>query len=214
MSSTQVAARERRQRLWNPAGGRRSSELEIVPQHAFRRRLLIVVENEQPEGSEMPVIPEDERRKLYTQAFSECLTIMREALGDAGIIIAKEVLALAERANAEPPMPKPIRIVDVLRAVSAFYSIPINDVLSSRKSAPLVRARQVTMYLARKLTLNSLSEIGRRIGQRDHTTVHHGIERLEYLMETDDQLEADVEHIRTTLKDQRFCQSPADPNQA
>ena len=58
------------------------------------------------------------------------------------------------------------------------------------------RPRQVAMYLCKQLTNRSLPEIGRRFGERDHTTVMHGVRQIEELMATDSQLADDVELLR------------------
>ena len=56
------------------------------------------------------------------------------------------------------------------------------------------------MYLAKALTLRSLPEIGRRFGGRDHTTIMHGVKRIEELMATDSQLSDDVVLLRRLLQ--------------
>src|SRR4051812_27944276 len=88
-----------------------------------RNRLWPTVIKLTPEAEEMPVITEDLRRELYTEAFQECLKIMREALGDAGMVIAREMVTKAEAEEAIPQDKKMVRIIDVLRAVAAYYSI-------------------------------------------------------------------------------------------
>lgn len=76
--------------------------------------------------------------------------------------------------------------------VSLHYRIPTQDMIGERRTKEIVRARQVAMCLARRLTLRSLTEIGRYFGGRDHTTVLHGankIERLAQFPEMRDELE-------------------------
>ena len=93
-----------------------------------------------------------------------------------------------------------IRIIDIQDAVSLHFGVK-RDVLLSRSSVRLlVRARQIGMYLARNMTGNSIPEIGRRFGDRDHTTVLHGCRRIERLLQTDAQLAADITAIREQLK--------------
>ena len=62
------------------------------------------------------------------------------------------------------------------------------------------RPRQMAMYLAKQLTSRSLPEIGRRFGGRDHTTVMHGVKRIEQLKETDSQIADDLEMLRRSLE--------------
>ena len=84
--------------------------------------------------------------------------------------------------------PLAIRIEDIQIAVCRHYRISRHDMISGRRTANIVFPRQVAYYLSKKLTLRSLPEIGRRFGGKDHTTVLHGIrkiEALEALMDTD-----------------------------
>jgi chromosomal replication initiator protein len=56
------------------------------------------------------------------------------------------------------------------------------------------------MYLAKQLTSRSLPEIGRRFGGRDHTTIMHGVKRIEELKGHDHQIAEDLELLRRTLE--------------
>ena len=72
--------------------------------------------------------------------------------------------------------------------------------LSSRRTANVVRPRQIAMYLAKTLTLRSLPEIGRRFGGRDHTTVLHAVRKIESLIGQDTSLAAEIEAIKGQLQ--------------
>jgi len=56
------------------------------------------------------------------------------------------------------------------------------------------------MWLSKHLTTRSLPEIGRRFGGRDHTTVMHGVRRIEELKASDSQLAEDIELLRRMLE--------------
>lgn len=76
------------------------------------------------------------------------------------------------------------------------YGVTRADLLSARRTADIVRPRQVAFYLAKKLTAKSLPQIGRAFGGRDHTTALHGIRKISELMTRDEvfaQLVADLE---------------------
>ncbi len=95
--------------------------------------------------------------------------------------------------ECEPLKPK---IEDIQRVVARQYNVSRSDLLSSRRTADVVRPRQVAMYLAKTLTLRSLPEIGRRFGGRDHTTVLHAVRKIEALVAKDVALSEEVEFIR------------------
>ena len=56
------------------------------------------------------------------------------------------------------------------------------------------------MYLAKHMTTRSLPDIGRRFGNRDHTTVMHGVRRIEELRVHDSQIADDLELLRRALE--------------
>jgi chromosomal replication initiator protein len=72
--------------------------------------------------------------------------------------------------------------------------------VSARRTKAIVRPRHVAMYLSRALTPRTLPEIGRRFGDRDHTTVLAAIRRIEGLMAQDEGIRDSVETLLRTLK--------------
>jgi chromosomal replication initiator protein len=97
--------------------------------------------------------------------------------------------------------PKRVRIEDIQRVVAHQYNVSRSDLLSSRRTANVVRPRQVAMYLAKILTLRSLPEIGRRFGGRDHTTVLHAVRKIEALANNDQALAEEIEALKRQLQD-------------
>jgi chromosomal replication initiator protein len=71
---------------------------------------------------------------------------------------------------------------------------------SARRARAVARPRQVAMYLAKQLTSRSLPEIGRKFGNRDHTTVMHAVARVAELMEQDSEFQERVELLRGMLE--------------
>lgn len=97
--------------------------------------------------------------------------------------------------------PKLIKIEDILRVVTKHYGVNRSDLLSARRNRSIVRPRQIGMFLAKQLTSRSLPEIGRRFGNRDHTTVLHAIRKIDQLMKEDNALREEVEMLKRLLKD-------------
>ena len=113
-------------------------------------------------------------------------------------------LEMAEREMRDlirPAEPKRVRIEDIQRIVARQYNVSRADLLSSRRTANVVRPRQVAMYLAKVLTLRSLPEIGRRFGGRDHTTVLHAVRKIETLAGNDTTLAEEIESLKRQLQD-------------
>jgi chromosomal replication initiator protein len=111
-------------------------------------------------------------------------------------------LEMAEREVRDlirPQEPRRIKIEEIQRIVARQYNVSRADLLSSRRTANVVRPRQVAMYLAKTLTLRSLPEIGRRFGGRDHTTVLHAVRKIENLVTNDAALAEEIEALKRQL---------------
>ena len=100
-----------------------------------------------------------------------------------------------------PQEPKRIKIEDIQRVVARHYNVSRADILSARRTATVVRPRQIAMYLSKLLTPRSLPEIGRRFGGRDHTTVLHAVRKIEEQATKDTTLAQEIELLRRLISD-------------
>ncbi len=104
--------------------------------------------------------------------------------------LLRDLLSVAERK---------VGIADIQKAVCEHYRLRLSDMHSARRARPLARPRQLAMYLCKVLTTHSLPEIGRGFGGRDHTTIIHGIRKIEELLEGDNQLQNDLLAVKRAL---------------
>ncbi len=95
--------------------------------------------------------------------------------------------------------PRRIKVEDILRIVSRHFAVSKADILSDRRHRSVVRPRQIGMYLAKQLTSRSLPEIGRRFGNRDHTTVLHAIRKIDREMGDNPHLKEEIEELKRQL---------------
>ncbi len=93
-----------------------------------------------------------------------------------------------------------ITIGEIQRGVAEHYAIKLSDLLSPRRARSVARPRQIAMFLAKDLTDKSLPEIGRKFGNRDHTTIMHGVKRVIQLCKDDPSIREDVEMLRRRLQ--------------
>ncbi|NSX53858.1 chromosomal replication initiator protein DnaA [Parasulfitobacter algicola] len=94
-----------------------------------------------------------------------------------------------------------VSVEEIQRKVSEHYNIRLSDMIGPKRVRTFARPRQVAMYLCKQLTRRSLPEIGRRFGGRDHTTIMHGVRRIEELITTDSQIADDLELLRRALEE-------------
>ncbi|MDF7674776.1 chromosomal replication initiator protein DnaA [Acetobacteraceae bacterium ESL0709] len=93
-----------------------------------------------------------------------------------------------------------VTIDEIQRKVAEHWNIRLTDMSSARRARAVARPRQVAMYLAKNLTSRSLPEIGRKFGNRDHTTVMHAVARVAELMEQDPSFAESVELLKRMLE--------------
>lgn len=119
------------------------------------------------------------------------------AIAPTGLTV--EIAESAIRDLVKNREPKRVKIEDIQRIVAKHYNVTRADILSLRRTATVVKPRQVAMFLSKSLTPRSLPEIGRRFGGRDHTTVLHAVRKIEGLVSQDHALAEEVELLKRML---------------
>lgn len=107
-------------------------------------------------------------------------------------------LASAEEALKDIIYPnKPIEITPtlIINVVAEHFGVKPEDITSKRRNSEFVQPRQVVMYLCNKYTHNSLANIGKTLGKKDHTTVIHGIKKVTAELEINEEFRNKVEII-------------------
>jgi chromosomal replication initiator protein len=125
------------------------------------------------------------RLVAYANLSNEPITI------DFAVATLGEVLRSAQRR---------ITIDEIQRAVSTHFEVKQIDLISERRAVAIARPRQIAMYLAKRLTTRSLPEIGRKFGNRDHSTVIHAVRRIEELRGKDVEIDGAVRALMRTLE--------------
>jgi chromosomal replication initiator protein len=153
----------------------------------FETRMAILIRKCKDRGHELP----EETAKLLAERIDTNIRELEGAvvkligyarLSSQGLSpeVARECLRdLFEQRNFQPT------IEDVLRVVTSHFSVKLADLQSRRRTAGIAYARQVGMYLARRVTALSLEEIGGYYGGRDHSTVLYAIQKIARLSKCD-----------------------------
>jgi chromosomal replication initiator protein len=93
-----------------------------------------------------------------------------------------------------------VTVEEIQRKVAEHYNIRLSDMIGPKRLRVIARPRQIAMYLAKQMTTRSLPDIGRRFGGRDHTTIMHGVRKVEELRTNDPQLAEDLDLLRRLLE--------------
>ncbi|WP_431307197.1 chromosomal replication initiator protein DnaA [Brevundimonas diminuta] len=117
-------------------------------------------------------------------------------LSSVSVDEASTLLGMAMRGGPE----RRITVDEIQKTVADHFNMKQADLLSERRTRSVARPRQIAMYLCKQHTTRSYPDIGRRFGGRDHTTVLHGVRKIEELMPQDDQIARDVEALTRKLR--------------
>ncbi|MBQ7539588.1 MAG: chromosomal replication initiator protein DnaA [Bacteroidaceae bacterium] len=89
---------------------------------------------------------------------------------------------------------------DVMQATAKYYGVKTKDLVSKARTAQIANARQVAMYLCKKHLEMAYTQIGKKFGKRDHSTVLHSCNQVTVRMSVDKVFRHEVEEIETSLK--------------
>lgn len=88
---------------------------------------------------------------------------------------------------------------DISKTIAEYYNVALVDLMGKRRHKELVYPRQILMYLLRREMGYSYPKIGRLVGGKDHTTVIHGVEKIEKKIQKDEILQRDIALIKEQL---------------
>ena len=118
----------------------------------------------------------------------------------------KEVtLELAEQALKDIISPDEKKVITpeyIISVVAEHYGVTPADLSGNKRNSKIVMPRQVSMYLCREIISTPLKNIGKALGNRDHTTVMHGIEKIENELQTDDNLKNTIDILKKKINPQ------------
>lgn len=94
---------------------------------------------------------------------------------------------------------KAVDTKQIINTVSTYYNLTADEICGKRRNKEIVRPRQIAMYLLRKENNMSYPSIGNYFGGRDHTTAMHACEKIEKLIERDEELSQEINFLRERL---------------
>lgn len=135
-------------------------------------------------------LPADARRVLAVAHRLSQRFGLRRPIGAAE---ARAFLGETPTADPSPPL------AEIVAVVARYYALPVRQLRSSSRKAPIVLARAVAIYFARQLTPLSYDEIGKYLGGRDHTTVLHNYRRIEKGLTRDRALRSAIDDLHRRI---------------
>jgi len=126
-------------------------------------------------------------------AFLQVLTFAQAAGQEYTVELAAQALG-----KAQPEKPQ-VTVRQILKAVSEHFDLSQNDLKGQRRLKEVVLPRQVAMYLLRHYTDTSLIGVGEVLGGRDHSTVLHGVDKIDAALPKNKKLQQDILQIKQEL---------------
>ena len=177
---------------------------------ADRALKIAVAENRLRAFAKMGIVTGEPAREVLEQLVDRTPGSVRELEGAVNTLAAAagsrlaslgvdEALTLLGSALRGGPERR-ITVDEIQKTVAEHFNMKQADLLSERRTRAIARPRQIAMYLCKQHTTRSYPDIGRRFGGRDHTTVLHGVRKIEELMPQDDQIARDVEALTRKLR--------------
>jgi len=187
-----------------------ASGLTCPVEQADRALKLAVARNRIEALTRLGVVSGEARAEVLEHLVDRTPGSMRELEGAVNTLAAvagarlsslsvDEVQALLGSALRGGPERR-ITVDEIQKTVADHFSLKQADLLSERRTRAVARPRQIAMWLCKQHTTRSYPDIGRRFGGRDHTTVLHGVRKIEELMAQDDQIARDVEALTRKLR--------------
>jgi chromosomal replication initiator protein len=130
-------------------------------------------------------------------ALNKVLAYSQLSGGEIGVDLVE--MALADLVG----MPDKLTLDEVIQATCDYYNVQMDDMLSASRKRTIAIPRHMVMYLARTETDASLPHIGNQLGNRDHTTIMYGYEKIASLAETDANTRRAIMEIKAALYESR-----------
>ena len=168
----------------------------------FETRIAILEKKMYSDGIELP-------REVVEFVAYNINTSIRELEGALISLLAqsslnkKEIdLDLAKKIikNFVKSVSREVSIDYIQKTVCEYFEVPLEKLKEKTRKRAIVQARQLSMFLAKNYTKNSLKVIGKHFGGRDHSTVIHSCQAIQNLLDTDPDFKDNVEDIQKKIQ--------------
>lgn len=182
VAETLAHVQQVRSRLRNPANAVPDLGIDLK-----RPRKVLITEHQ--EATIVPVMTREPRRSEPTiESLELAIREMRTKLR-----------AMVKNVDGAPK----VLVEEIQHIVASKYGLSRTDLVSQRRTAALVRARHIAIYLSKELTTNSYPRLGKLFGDRDHTTMLHAVRKVQGRRDADAQFDSEIEEIVTVLRADR-----------
>ncbi len=165
-------------------------------------RIAILLKKSEAEGVDLPYEVAEyiaKRIRSNIRELEGCLIRLCAVSSITGSPITVETAKGVIKRLFPNSMEEEISIDRIIHVVGEHFSVKPTEIRSRKRSKNIVVARQVAMYLSRKLTTHSLPEIGEKFGGKDHTSVIYATKKVEKMLKESEQMRATVKKIEERM---------------
>ncbi|WP_421784740.1 chromosomal replication initiator protein DnaA [Hyphobacterium sp.] len=150
-------------------------------------------------------VPETVRDFLaarMTASARELEGVLNNVIGRTALLGRPVTMEAVEAALRELSIVSERRVtVDLIqKTVAERFGVKVSDILSKRRTKTVVKPRHIAMYLAKTMTTRSLPDIGRRFGDRDHSTVIHAVNKITDMIQAGDPVKDEIEALSREIR--------------
>jgi len=113
---------------------------------------------------------------------------------DIDLAFTKSVLKDQMQENREN-----ITMDSITKVVAKNLNIKPSEICSKGRSKNIVYARRITIYLCRELTKNTMPQLAKYFGMKDHTAISHTLKKINSLMQNDDDFKTKIEELTNKI---------------
>jgi chromosomal replication initiator protein len=96
----------------------------------------------------------------------------------------------------------PVSVDKIIQFVAEYYNLKSHEIIGTKRTKSIAMARQVAMYISRKITMLSTTQIGKYFGDKEHATVMHATKKIEDYLTEDTNLKRDIDLLINRLKNE------------
>lgn len=171
-----------------------------ISQPSLEERVAILRVKMQQKGYLIPDEITDFIAKNIKENIRELEGALNSVIGQSKI--RGRLLNLADVEEILKRKIKPVKIVTVdhvIKIIANYYNIEEKNLNEKTRKQEIVKPRQIAMYILRNDLNTSYPYIGRRLGQKDHTTAIHAYKKITYEIKNDKKLEQEINNIRDMI---------------
>ena len=112
--------------------------------------------------------------------------------------VSRAIRDMLKKSNDFAPTP-----AIIVGYICSYFHVDEETLRGQSRSRDVVAARQIAMYLIRRMTSMSLNDIGKEFGDRDHSTILHSLDKVESTMRSDPAFAEKVKEITTNINSKK-----------